>query len=106
MIKRITLAKRRPDMSHEEFAAYWLGPHVEIARGIPRALGYVINVADDADVAGWDGVAEMWFESRKDAEEAFQSEPIASALADDRPKFLGEYRVFLTEEHVITPPPR
>jgi uncharacterized protein (TIGR02118 family) len=106
VIKRITLAKRRADMSHAEFAAYWLGPHVEIARDIPRALGYVINVADDPESAGWDGVAEMWFASRQDAEDAFRSEPIASALAADRPKFLGEYRVFLTEEHVITPPPR
>jgi uncharacterized protein (TIGR02118 family) len=90
MIKRITLAKRRPDMTHQQFAEYWLGPHVEVARGIPRALGYVINVADDPDAAGWDGVAEMWFESREDARDAFAS----------------EYRIFLTEEHVISPPPR
>jgi len=103
MIKRITLAKRRSGMGHDEFAAYWLGRHVEIARYIPMAHRYVINVIDDPEAAGWDGVAEMWFASREQAELAFQTEPIASQLAQDRPKFLGEYCVFLAEEHVIFP---
>lgn len=103
MIKRVSLVRRRDGMSHEEFAAYWLGPHAEIARGIPDALGYVINVARDPDAAGYDGFAEVWFESEEAAVAAFGQEPFASTIAADRPKFVGDQTVFLVDEHRVLP---
>lgn len=105
MIKRVSMVRRRPDLSHEDFVAYWLGPHAEIAREMPGALGYVVNVADDPDEAGWDGFAEVWFESREAADTAFASEPFASRIKADRPKFVGEQVIFFVNETAVLPPP-
>lgn len=106
MIKRISMVRRRTDLSHDEFVAYWLGPHAEIAKEMPGALGYVVNIARDPEHAGWDGFAEVWFESAEAAEAAFASEPFASRIRADRPKFVGEQVIFLVDETaVIAPPP-
>lgn len=106
MIKRVSMVRRRPDLSHEEFVAYWLGPHAEIAKEMPGALGYVVNIAEDPEQAGWDGFAEVWFESREAADAAFASEPFASRIRADRPKFVGEQEIFfVTEETVVPRPP-
>ena len=99
------MVRRRPDLSHEDFVGYWLGPHAEIAREMPGALGYVVNVADDPDEAGWDGFAEVWFESREAADAAFASEPLASLIKADRPKFVGEQVIFFVTETAVLPPP-
>ena len=99
------MVRRRPDLTHDEFVAYWLGPHAEIARDMPGALGYVVNVARDPDLAGWDGFAEVSFESAEAAEAAFSSEPFASRIKADRPKFVGEQVIFLVDETPVIPPP-
>jgi len=93
-------------MTPEAFAAHWLGPHADIARQIPRIRGYLINLPHDPEAAGWDGIAETWFDSAEDARQGFESEPIRSLLAEDRPKFLGDVRVFFVDEHVVIPRPR
>jgi uncharacterized protein (TIGR02118 family) len=103
MVKRISLARRRPGMSMQEFAAHWLGPHADIAQRIPGLRGYVINLIDDPELAGWDGIAETWFDSRDAAISGFASEPIRTELAADRPQFLAEVRVFFVEEHHVVP---
>jgi uncharacterized protein (TIGR02118 family) len=103
VIKRISLARRRPDLSREAFAAHWLGPHAEIARSIPNIRGYIINLIDDPERVGWDGVAETWFDTRDDAVNGFESEPIVSLLRDDRPKFLDEVVVFFVDVHEVVP---
>jgi len=105
VIKRISLVRKRPDLSRDEFVAYWLGPHAEIAKQLPGALGYVVNVADDPAAAGWDGFAEVWFASREVAEQAFATEPFASRIRADRPKFVSEQVVFFADEHVVLAPP-
>ena len=105
MIKRVSMVRRRPDLSHEEFVAYWLGPHAEIAKEMPGALGYVVNIAQDPEQAGWDGFAEVWFESRETADAAFASEPFASRIRADRPKFVGEQLIFFVNETAVTGPP-
>ena len=102
MIKRVSLVRKRPEITREEFVAHWLGPHAEIVRlHLPGVLGYVVNVCDDPGVAGWDGFAEVWFPSREDADAAFASEPFLGLIAVDRPKFVGEQTVFFVEEHTV-----
>jgi len=39
MIKRISLVRRKPGMTHEEFLAHWMGPHAEIVRQFPGVRG-------------------------------------------------------------------
>lgn len=104
MIKRVSLVRRRPDLSRDEFVAYWLGPHAEIAKEMPGAITYVVNIARDPEVAGWDGFAEVWFESLEAAEAAFASEPFASRIRADRPKFVGEQVIFFVDEITVIGP--
>lgn len=106
MVKRVSLARRRHGMSRQAFADHWLGPHVEIVKTIPGLRGYVINLVHDPEAAGWDGIAETWFDSQEDAEAAFASEPIRSQLAADRPQFLAEVRVFFVDEHTVAVTPQ
>ena len=47
MYKMIFGAKRKPGMSREDFAAYWLGPHADKAKKVPGIDRYVINIAPD-----------------------------------------------------------
>jgi uncharacterized protein (TIGR02118 family) len=104
MIKRISMVRRRPDLSHDEFVEYWLGPHAEIAREMPGARAYVVNVAHDPEAAGWDGFAEVWFDSVEAADVAFATEPFASRIKADRPKFVGEQVIFFVDEITVIAP--
>ena len=104
MIKRISMVRRKEGMSHDEFVAYWLGPHADIAKEMPGALGYVVNVALDPEQAGWDGFAEVWFKSVEQAEAAFASEPFATKIRADRPKFVGEQVIYFVEEVAVIEP--
>ena len=44
MVKLISLLKKLPGRTHEEFAAYWTGPHADLDKKMPRLKKYVINV--------------------------------------------------------------
>src|SRR3954451_23205340 len=103
-VKRVSMVRRRQDLSHDEFVAYWLGPHAEIVKEMPGALAYVVNVAREPELVGWDGFAEVWFESIEAAEAAFASEPFASRIRADRPKFVGEQAIFFVDETIVIGP--
>ena len=74
--------------------------------GAVGASGYVVNLVEDPESVGWDGLAETWFESREQAVAGFESEPTRSLLALDRPKFLDEVKIMFVEEHVVVEPPK
>jgi uncharacterized protein (TIGR02118 family) len=70
MIKLIAFVKRRPGMAPEEFHRYWRevhGPLVASTQSGSFAVRYEQNhkplAAYAHDDAGFDGVAEQWFES-------------------------------------------
>ena len=107
MIKRVSLVRRLPELSRDEFVTHWSGPHVEIVRGLPGLRGLRLGVVDTwtPAEAAWDGVGELWFDSRDAAERAFATEPFASQLAADRPLFLAELQSAFVEEVTVVPPP-
>ncbi len=101
MIKRISLVRRKPGMSHEDFLAHWMGPHADIVRGFPglRGLRFGAVTRWHPEEAPWDGVGEIWFDSVEAAEAAFRAEPHISRLIADRALFLGEAQWCFVEEH-------
>jgi uncharacterized protein (TIGR02118 family) len=106
MVKRVNLARRKDGMSVEEFHAYWTGPHVAIVRQLKNLRGLRLNlVLEGGADREWDGVGELWFDSIEAAREAFETEPVRSLLAEDRPKFLGRNQVYFVTEHTVLPPP-
>ena len=107
MIKRVSFVRRKAGMSAEEFYTHWTGPHAEIVRRLPglRGLRYCRVTSWTPAEAAWDGVGEIWFDSVEDAQAAFATEPFASELAADRPKFMGEAQSCFVEEWTAVPPP-
>ena len=87
MYKMIFGAKRKPGMSREDFAAYWLGPHADKARKVPGIARYVINLAPDLSGSGrempYDGFAEAWFANEEDMRRSNRSPELKAVLADE-----------------------
>jgi uncharacterized protein (TIGR02118 family) len=111
MIKSITLAYRKPGMSHEEFSKYWQFQHGPLAaKMIPGLRKYVQNhtiVTPGYQFEG-DGLVEMWYDDLDSFKKSFDfiMSPAGKALAEDGAKFCGKgpstsSGLWLVEEHVI-----
>jgi uncharacterized protein (TIGR02118 family) len=100
MIRRLSLVKKRSDLSREEFLARWTGEHVEIAKRLPGLRGYVIHIlnGDDPPI---DGIAVTTFDSREDAERAFADPELVAGLGRTRDDFAESVEVYFANEHVI-----
>ena len=102
MLKTVTLLKRRSDLSHEEFRAYWREVHGPLVLRIPGVRGYVQGrpVATRGAEPDYDGLAEVWYESARSRDDAFGS-PEYQAVLDDERNFMGATTgdsIFITVE--------
>jgi len=107
MIKRISFLRRKAGLTEEQFFAHWTGPHADIVKQMPGVRGLRFGRVQSwtPEEARWDGVGELWFDSKEAALAAFATEPYASLLAEDRPKFIGEAQSCFVEEHTKIAPP-
>jgi uncharacterized protein (TIGR02118 family) len=103
LVKRCTLVRKRPDISTEEFAAHWLGPHATVAqRLLPTLRRYEINVVDRARTpdAPYDGIAAFWFDSYEALDAAFAGEA-RERLREDAAHFVAAIEVHDVVETVV-----
>lgn len=100
MIRRVSLVRKRPELTREEFLALWAGEHADIAKRLPGLRGYVIHVLD-GEAPPVDGIAITTFDSREDAERAFADPELAAGLRRTRDDFAASVEVYFTEEHVV-----
>jgi uncharacterized protein (TIGR02118 family) len=108
VIKVVSLVKRNPQVTHEEFARYWREVHAPLVRGrLPGMRKYVLNPAiypPGTPVSEWDGIVEMHFDDWEARERAFSS---PEWLADDRQQSseafldLSATMTIVTEEYDI-----
>lgn len=120
MIKLTFCIKRLPHLSREEFFRYWNEHHGELARKNAKAMGvyrYVqLHALEDPvnDVLrgsrkappAFDGVAEMWWETREDMDRAFATDEGRAAgremLADEKNFIdLANSPLWISEEHIM-----
>lgn len=121
MIKLVYCIVRRADLSAEEFHRTWLVYHAPLVKSVAEALHavrYVQSHTAHADLnallqssrggmqLAYDGITEIWWNSRADLENALSSEAgrAASArLEQDEARFIdfARSRIFITEEHEI-----
>ncbi len=102
MFKAMIMLTRREDMSHAEFAQWWLHEHDSIAAALPKIRKAVFNeVADGFDETGIDGVAELWFDTREDFDAAYASEIGKATAQDSLAHVSGRVRLIVSENIVV-----
>ena len=103
MFKAIILLTRGTDQSPADFRRWWLEDHAPLARQLPGLRGLTFNlVAPDLngpDDPSYDGVSELWFDSREAFDAAYASELGKRVASDSLQHVSGRLRLFV-EEHV------
>jgi uncharacterized protein (TIGR02118 family) len=103
MIKRVSLVRRKPDLTAEQFWAHYTGPHAAIVQRMPGLRRLVLSRAVGDQVTEWDAVGELWFDDTAAAKRAFEDEQILAELRADRSLFLGASEVVIVEEQMRWP---
>jgi len=108
MIKTIAVVRRKPGITREEFARYWIEVHAPFVKEcLPGLHKYVLNVAipsPDGKEPDYDGVVELGFDSQEALTAAMSSPKWLSAERQASSEaFLDLSNIFSlqTEEHVI-----
>ena len=110
MIKTISIVKKRPDITREEFYGYWKDVHGPlVARHIPGLRKYIQN--HYIEVSGYneegDGIIETWYDDvdsfLKSMEFNGSDEARELGLGQDWAKIadMGRPKMWVVDEHVI-----
>lgn len=121
-VKLIFVARRRPEMTPEQFQDYWVNEHAALVREVAetcRIRRYIQSPTVDTPAnAGFceargipveappDGVAEVWWDSLEDLAAGFsgpEGEDAARRLISDEAKFcdFATSRAWISEERQI-----
>lgn len=104
-LKRMSLLRKREDVSSEFFQAQWLELHALLVKRLPDVAGYRQQLVLDGprDAEGHmmvDGVVELWFPSLDAIDAAFQSDAGHTLMAHAK-EFIAEISTFLVEPHIL-----
>jgi uncharacterized protein (TIGR02118 family) len=99
MFKAIILLKRGESMSHDDFKQWWLVEHSAKAAELPGVRKIVFNLVDDGSV--YDGVSELWFDSKDDFEAAYATEIGKGVAADSLAHLSARERMFVVENDIV-----
>lgn len=96
MFKAVILLTRAEGATRDEFRSWWLERHAPLARQLPGLRRLVFNLVQNDD-ALYDGVSELWFDSRDAFEAAYASELGQRVAADSLANVSGRVRLFVDE---------
>lgn len=109
-LKRMSLLRRRPDVSPERFAREWRDVHGPLAGNMPGVLGYRQNLVTGRqspkgvdvpyEALPIDGVVELWFADPATLDAAFAS-PQGQRTMAHAASFILEITSFLVEPVTI-----
>lgn len=99
MFKVIGMIKRPAEMDFEDFRRWWLTEHAPKVRQWPGLREYRINLCTTPDQA-YDGVAEVWFDTREAMDAVFGTPP-GQRARESATSGASDIVILMTEEHVI-----
>ncbi|MCU1481891.1 MAG: hypothetical protein JWQ19_2677 [Subtercola sp.] len=102
MVKCIFTVVFRPDLEEGAALHHWRNPHAALIKALPGVVRFTQNVVTETMVGGWDGVAEIWFESRSAYDAALTTVEWHTVLADG-PNFMqvSALSAAVVEEFVV-----
>lgn len=102
MFKLVVLLKKKPALSDEGFAKYWLETHAPLAKKMPGLRRYVVNIVRRPPTREPDyhGVVELWFDDVNSMKKAFAS-PEGQATQKDTEAFASSLTTLYIDEHPI-----
>lgn len=116
MIAMIACAKRKAGTSLAEFNRYWIERHAPLVRSVPEFMQHVrkylqFHLDPHGSPGGspfggsvdYDGVGELWFDSREAMKAAFEEPRYLEIIRPDELKFLDLDKcvIFITQALVI-----
>ena len=110
VIKRMSLLRRRADVTHEEFVHEWRVEHARLVKRVAGVRGYRQNLIVGREVPKGhpveydglpiDGIVELWFEDETTLQNAFESPAGQTTMAHAK-TFLGQITAFLVNERKV-----
>lgn len=104
MVRVHVWMKRKEGMSPEEFQDHWLNHHAPIARdGYEGLRGYTVNVVTrvpEGQEAPYDGVAELWWDTREEFSADMKSDA-AKRGTEDLANFTAQAGLLFVETTII-----
>lgn len=98
MLKICAVIKAKANLTREEFIYFWQVEHPAVVRALPGVRRYVQNMSiEHRSEWPFQGVAEVYFDSKKDIAVAFSS-PAADVMREHEKKFVEEIEWIITRE--------
>ena len=116
MITMIVFVRRAPHLTRAEFTRYWHDQHAPLVKSVPEFMRHVRKYVQHhyapgearagslfGDISDYDGVGEIWFDSREAMNKALNEPRYLEAIKPDERKFidLDGCLSFIAEEHVM-----
>jgi uncharacterized protein (TIGR02118 family) len=108
--KRMSILRRRDDVTPDAFKREWLEVHAGLVAALPGMAGYIQNLIVARESApnipcGYealpiDGIVELWFPDSETIKTAFASAQ-GHAVLDHARSFIAEITTYLVETHII-----
>ena len=98
--KVVILLYRSAELTHAEFADWWLGEHAPLAATLPGLRRAVFNLVDEPGAGDPDGVSELWFGSRDEFAAAYATD-IGQAVVADTLAHVSQRRRVFVDEHTV-----
>jgi uncharacterized protein (TIGR02118 family) len=100
MFKAIILLTRKDGMTKAQFRDWMLVGHSPLAKSLPGVRKLTFNVVENVDVE-YDGVSELWFDSRDAFDAAYATEIGKAVAADSLANVRARIRLFVDEQPQI-----
>ena len=97
MFKAVILLTRKDGMSRAEFRHWMLEEHSPLAKQLPGLRKLVFNIVENEE-APYDGVSELWFESREAFDAAYATEIGKSVAGDSLAHVTARIRLLVDEQ--------